>query len=68
MRPAPVFATIALALVLASSGVTPRTRSRASRSRMTSTFRTADIMSEGTRMAAEVFAPKDPKSEKLPPS
>ncbi len=29
-------------------------------------FRTADIMSEGTRMAAEVFAPKNPKSDKLP--
>ncbi len=30
------------------------------------TFRKADIISEGTRMAAEVFAPKDPKSDKLP--
>lgn len=29
-------------------------------------FRAADIQSEGTRMAAEVFAPKTPKSEKLP--
>jgi dienelactone hydrolase len=29
-------------------------------------FRTADIMSEGTRMAAEVFTPKEPKREKLP--
>src|ERR1019366_8882955 len=29
-------------------------------------FRTDDIMSEGTRMAAEVFAPKKPKSDKLP--
>ena len=29
-------------------------------------FRTADIMSEGTRMSAEIFAPKNPKSEKLP--
>ncbi len=29
-------------------------------------FRTADILSEGTRMAAEVFAPKDPKTDKLP--
>jgi outer membrane protein assembly factor BamB/dienelactone hydrolase len=29
-------------------------------------FRTADIMSEGTRMAAEVFAPKQPQGEKLP--
>ena len=29
-------------------------------------FRADNIVSEGTRMAAEVFAPKDPKSEKLP--
>lgn len=29
-------------------------------------FRTADILSEGTRMAAEVFAPKAPKGDKLP--
>lgn len=29
-------------------------------------FRTATIMSEGTRMAAEVFAPKSPSTEKLP--
>ena len=30
------------------------------------TFRTADINSEGTRMAAEVFAPKDSDQGKLP--
>lgn len=29
-------------------------------------FRLADIVSEGTRMAAEVFAPKEPKTDKLP--
>lgn len=29
-------------------------------------FRTGEIISEGTRMAAEVFAPQQPKSEKLP--
>jgi len=29
-------------------------------------LRTADIMSEGTRMAAEVFPPKEPKAGKLP--
>src|SRR5262249_11813165 len=29
-------------------------------------FRAADIMSEGTRMAAGVFAPKQPQSERLP--
>ena len=30
------------------------------------TCRTADIRSEGTRMAAEVFAPKKPQTDKLP--
>ncbi len=30
------------------------------------TMRSATIISEGTRMAAEVFAPKDPKKDKLP--
>jgi hypothetical protein len=30
------------------------------------TFRTADIRSEGTRMAAEVFAPKKSNGDKLP--
>ena len=29
-------------------------------------FRTADIRSEGTRIQAEVFAPKNPKSDRLP--
>ena len=29
-------------------------------------FRTADIRSEGTRIAAEIFAPKNPKTDKLP--
>jgi hypothetical protein len=30
------------------------------------TFRTADISSEGTRVAGEVFAPKNPRTDKLP--
>jgi len=30
------------------------------------TFRAADILSEGTRMAAEVFAPRNPEGDKLP--
>ena len=29
-------------------------------------FRTANVMSEGTRLTAEVYAPKNPASEKLP--
>jgi hypothetical protein len=29
-------------------------------------FRAETIISEGTRMAAQLFAPKPPKSEKLP--
>src|SRR5262249_1453928 len=31
------------------------------------TFRTADIMSEGVRMSAEVFAPEGSEGKKLPP-
>src|SRR5262245_18631419 len=30
------------------------------------TFRAADILSEGTRMSAEVFAPKDSEGKTLP--
>jgi dienelactone hydrolase len=66
MRPARVFATVALALSLASSGVHAQDTKPAFKVPDDVTFRTADIMSEGTRMAAEVFAPKDPKAEKLP--
>src|SRR3954469_24429848 len=29
-------------------------------------FRAADILSEGTRMAAEAFGPRDPEPRKLP--
>jgi hypothetical protein len=28
-------------------------------------FRSENLLSEGTRMAVEVFAPKEPKTEKL---
>ena len=66
MRPAQVFATIALAFSLACSGVRAQDAKPGFKVPDDVTFRTADIMSEGTRMAAEVFAPKDPKSEKLP--
>jgi uncharacterized protein len=66
MRPSQVFATIALSLPLASSGVHAQDAKPDFKVPDDVTFRTADIMSEGTRMAAEVFAPKDPKSEKLP--
>ena len=67
MRPAQVSATIALAFALACSAVRAQD-AKPSGFKVPDdvTFRTADIMSEGTRMAAEVFAPKDPKSEKLP--
>ena len=66
MRPAQVFAMIALAFSLASSGVHAQESKPGFKVPDDVTFRTADIMSEGTRMAAEVFAPKAPKSEKLP--
>ena len=61
-----MFATIALALSLAPSGVHAQDTKPGFKVPDDVTFRTADIMSEGTRMAAEVFAPKDPKGEKLP--
>ncbi len=66
MHPAQVFATIALALSLAASGVHAQETKPGFKVPDDVAFRTADIMSEGTRMAAEVFSPKDPKSQKLP--
>src|SRR5580704_13289130 len=66
MRSTHVFATIALALSLSSSKIQAQPTQPDFKVPDDVTFRTADIMSEGTRMAAEVFAPKDPKSEKLP--
>jgi hypothetical protein len=61
-----MFVAIALALSLAPSGVPAQDTKPGFKVPDDVAFRTADIMSEGTRMSAEVFAPKDPKREKLP--
>lgn len=66
MRPAHVFATIALAFPMAPAVVHAQEAKAGFKVPDDVVFRTADIMSEGTRMHAEVFAPKGPKSEKLP--
>lgn len=55
-----------LALLLVSAGLAAEERKPDFKVPDDITFRAADIMSEGTRMAAEVFAPKEPKTEKLP--
>jgi len=59
-------ALIALAFSLASSGLYAQENKPDFNAPDDVTFRTADIMSEGTRMAAEVLTPKKPKSDKLP--
>lgn len=59
-------AMIATALTLASSGLCAQDKQSGFKVPDHITFRTADILSEGTRMAAEVFAPKNPKTERLP--
>jgi dienelactone hydrolase len=66
MRPPQLIVTIALVFLLSSSGVRAQDAKREFEVPADVAFRTADIMSEGTRMAAEVFAPKEPKSAKLP--
>jgi uncharacterized protein len=53
-------------LALAATGVSAWKQKPDFRAPEDVTFRAADILSEGTRMAAEVFAPRDPKGEKLP--
>jgi len=59
-------AIIALASSLASSRLYAQEQTPDFKAPDDVIFRTADIMSEGTRMAAEVFTPKNPKSDKLP--
>ena len=66
MNPTHVLATITLAFTLASLGLRAEDNKLDFRVPGDVTFRAENIMSEGTRMAAEVFAPKEPKSEKLP--
>ena len=66
MRLTRFFTMIALALPFSESALPAQDGSKEFKVPADVAFRTANIQSEGTRMAAEVFAPKDPKSEKLP--
>jgi uncharacterized protein len=61
-----VFAALVLALALAARGPGAEEKKPEFKAPEDVAFRTADIMSEGTRMHAEVFAPKKPRSDKLP--
>jgi dienelactone hydrolase len=66
MTPIRPLAWAVVALSLASSGLHAQDRKPDFKVPDEVAFHKADIMSEGTRMAAEVFAPQDPKTEKLP--
>jgi uncharacterized protein len=66
MRAIHAVLVIALAVLLTCSGLYAQDKKPAFIAPDDVTFRTDAIMSEGTRMAAEVFAPKNPKSDKLP--
>src|SRR5258708_1630640 len=57
---------VAVVLFCASSGLRAQDRAADFQAPDDVVVRAADILSEGTRMAAEVFAPKKPKTEKLP--
>ena len=66
MTPIKLFAWAVVALSLASSRLHAQDKKPDFKVPDEVAFHKADIMSEGTRMAAEVFAPKNPKTEKLP--
>ena len=66
MRETLTAATIALAVSLAWSSVCAQDKKPDFTAPSDVTFRKDYILSEGTRMAAEIFAPKNSKSEKLP--
>jgi dienelactone hydrolase len=66
MSPTQRFAWALLTLSLASSGASAQESKPGFKIPGDVVFRTADVLSEGTRMAAEVFAPKAPKRDKLP--
>jgi uncharacterized protein len=66
MTPIRQFVRTVLALALVPSGLCAQDKKADFKVPDDVAFRTDDIMSEGTRMAAEVFAPKQAKSEKLP--
>ena len=59
-------ATLTVALALGSFGAHAQVKKPGFAVPDDVAFRMENIMSEGTRMAAEVFAPKEPKTEKLP--
>ncbi|MDZ4850324.1 MAG: alpha/beta fold hydrolase [Pirellulaceae bacterium] len=60
------FASIFVPLSLASTFLSAQEKKPEFRAPEDLAFRTADIISEGTRISAELFAPKDPKTDKLP--
>jgi len=66
MNPTHLLATITLAVWLTSSGLHSQSQPPGFPVPDEVAFRSENILSEGTRMAAEVFSPKEPKSEKLP--
>jgi uncharacterized protein len=66
MAPIRLFVRTLFTLLLVSSGLYAQDKKPDFKVPEDVTFRADEIMSEGTRMAAEVFAPKQPKSEKLP--
>src|ERR1019366_8511030 len=65
MAPIRLFVCTLFALSVVPSGLCAQDKKPDAKVSDDVAFRTADIMSEGTRMAAEVFAPKNPKSDKL---
>jgi dienelactone hydrolase len=66
MSPTRLFASAVLTLSFISPGLSAQDQKPDFEVPDDIAFRTADILSEGTRMAAEVFAPKNPASAKLP--
>jgi len=66
MSPTRLFAWAVLTLSLVASGASAQDKKPEFKVPEDVTFRTADILSEGTRMAAEIFAPKAPARDKLP--
>jgi dienelactone hydrolase len=66
MSPTRLFVCAAFLLPLAAAGASAQEAKPGFTAPEDVTVRAADILSEGTRMAAEVFAPKDPGQDKLP--
>ena len=60
------FAWIFVSLSLASTFLSAQEKKPEFRAPEDLAFRTANIISEGTRISAELFASKDPKTDKLP--